>query len=131
MSKNRRIDIGGGESLGQNPFDALSGASLPQGPAQPAGRPPAAEKGGKAPRKRGRVEIRREKAGRGGKIVTTARNFEKTCQPEIEAWAAELRRRCGTGGTARPMAIELQGDRREEVFRFFEERGFRPVMAGG
>ncbi len=130
MSKNRRIDVGGGSSLGQNPFGALEAAGLPSG-LQGEIAKSAPEPARKELTKRGRVEIRREKAGRGGKTVTTATAFEKVSQPEIEKWAAELKKICGTGGTARPMAIEIQGDRRDEVFRFFEERGFRPVLAGG
>jgi len=129
MSKDRKVDVSGSNSLSQNPFGGLDSSELPSGtPVAPSSDK---KPEGKPMKNRGRVEIRREKAGRGGKTVTTATNFEKVCQPEIEAWAAELKKLCGTGGTARPKAIEIQGDRREEVFRYFAERGFRPVMAGG
>lgn len=138
MSKARgKIDMSGGESLRQNPFAGLEGmAPDPAAPraqdTAPGAQEPIRRRGDRAgPKSRGRVEIRREKSGRGGKVVTTATKFEKVSQPEIEAWAAELKKQCGTGGTSRPKGIEIQGDRREEVFRFFLDRGFRPVMAGG
>lgn len=131
MSKGRRIDTTGGGSLNQNPFGGLEAKGLPDLPAPPASENKAELPRKKEPRKRGRVEIRRVKAGRGGKIVTTATAFEKTGQTEIDGWAVELKKLCGTGGTAKPQAIEIQGDRREELLQFFQERGFRPVLAGG
>ena len=45
--------------------------------------------------------------------------------------ASELKRRCGTGGTLKDGAIEIQGDQREAVARILTEAGFRPVFAGG
>jgi translation initiation factor 1 len=131
VSRERKIDVGGGEALGQNPFAALEGAIVAPSNAPLPAKREAAVPARKEVKKRGRVEIRREKAGRGGKIVTTVTGFERVSQPEIEEWAGQLKRLCGTGGTAKPRGIEIQGDRRDEAFRFFEERGFRPVLAGG
>ena len=50
---------------------------------------------------------------------------------ELEALGKELRRLCGTGGTAKNGVIELQGDHRERVLAYFEERGRRVKRAGG
>ncbi len=43
----------------------------------------------------------------------------------------ELRRLCGTGGTAKNGVIELQGDHRDRVVAYFEERHRRVKRAGG
>ena len=109
-----------------NPFASLSGAGLPPGELiKPA---PAAE----APRKsRGRVDILRVKAGRGGKTVTVVKNFVGIGLPEKEKLAKDMHRSCGTGGTVKDGQIEIQGDQREAVARILTNAGFKPVMAGG
>jgi translation initiation factor 1 len=50
---------------------------------------------------------------------------------ELEAAGKELRRLCGTGGTAKNGTVELQGDHRDNVVAYFEERGRRVKRAGG
>ena len=50
---------------------------------------------------------------------------------ELDGIGAELRRLCGTGGTAKKGVVELQGDHRERVVAFFEARGRRVKRAGG
>jgi len=84
-----------------------------------------------SPKTRGRVDILREKAGRGGKTVTVARGFVGIGLPEKEALAKKMRAACGTGGTVKDGRIEIQGDKRPEVARILTEAGFRPVFAGG
>lgn len=127
--KKDKLDLSGGSSLGQSPFDALSGAGLP--PGSLPGPLHEAKPETKRHKSRGRVEIRREKSGRGGKTVTTASAFQGVCPQEQQDWVAQLRKKCGVGGTSRPGVIEIQGDRRDDLMRFFEEKGFRPVLAGG
>jgi translation initiation factor 1 len=134
MKGSRKVEVDGGNSLGQNPFGALDGVALPSATGPEASGPAPVQKagGGKAlPRSRGRIEIRREKSGRGGKIVTTASGFQGVCPAERDQWVSQLRKSCGAGGTAKPGAIEIQGDRRDQLFSFFAEKGFRPVLAGG
>lgn len=128
MSNGGKISTGGGESLGQNPFGALSNAGLPSlPPSAPGKSQPAA-----APAKnRGRVDILRETAGRGGKTVTVAANFIGIGLPEKELLAKKMRNACGAGGTVKEGRIEIQGDRREIVAKILTEAGFRPVFAGG
>lgn len=50
---------------------------------------------------------------------------------ELATVAAELRRRCGTGGTAKDGVVELQGDKRDAVLAHFGERGRRTKRMGG
>ncbi len=141
---NDKISTDGGQGLGQNPFAALSGAGLPQGnPGNTGNRIPDTGKGApgpgaakaaaaKAPEKnRGRVDIRRETGGRGGKTVTVADGFIGIGLPEKEQLAKKIRGAAGCGGTVKDGAIEIQGDQRETVARILREAGFRPVMAGG
>ena len=129
MSGSNKIPTNGGDALGQNPFGALSGTGLPSiplpaaGESNPVTRPPE--------KNRGRVDILRETAGRGGKTVTVVTNFTGIGLPEKEQLAKKMRNACGAGGTVKDGRIEIQGDRREIVAKILSEAGFRPVFAGG
>lgn len=129
MSSDGKIPVSGGESLGQNPFGTLTNSGLPSQSI------PVAAGGAKAAavpaKNRGRVDILRETAGRGGKTVTVATNFVGIGLPEKEQLAKKMRNACGAGGTVKDGRIEIQGDRREVVARILTEAGFRPVFAGG
>jgi translation initiation factor 1 len=121
---------GGEPGFGQNPFSALNSAGLPPGAAQPVGEPAAAAPR-IPPKNRGRVDILRQTAHRGGKTVTVVKNFVGIGLPEKERLAKAMQKACGTGGTVKEGQIEIQGDKRAEVARILAEAGFRPVMAGG
>jgi translation initiation factor 1 len=84
-----------------------------------------------APKNRGRVDIIRQTAHRGGKTVTVAMGFVGIGLPEKEKLAKAMQKSCGTGGTVKEGRIEIQGDKRAEVARILTEAGFRPVFAGG
>ena len=85
-----------------------------------------------APQKsRGRVDIIRQTAHRGGKTVTVVKGFTGIGQVEQETLAKEMQKACGTGGTVKDGRIEIQGDQREVVARILTDAGFRPVFAGG
>ncbi len=123
----RRVATDGGASLGQNPFGALSGA-LPSAPSTP---PPAPTASPVSTKSRGRVDVLRTTAGRGGKTVTVAKNFVGIGEPEKNALCKAMRGAAGCGGTVKDGQIEIQGDQREIVMRVLAEAGFRPVAAGG
>ncbi|MFO1487251.1 MAG: translation initiation factor [Verrucomicrobiota bacterium] len=125
MSSNKRVPTDGGQSLTQNPFAALSSEGLPTGPEAPVVETPAPKKN------RGRVDIIRQKAGRGGKTVTVVTGFVGIGLPEKESLAKQMQKACGVGGTVKDGHIEIQGDKREEAARILTEAGFRPVFAGG
>lgn len=80
---------------------------------------------------RGRVDIIRQKAHRGGKTVTVVTGFVGIGQAEKELLAKEMQRTCGAGGTVKEGRIEIQGDQRDVVARILANAGFRPVFAGG
>ena len=131
MANPKRIPTDGGQSFGHNHFDALSSEGLPPAPEHlPADSAPlSAAKPAK--KNRGRVDILRVKAGRGGKTVTVVKNFVGIGLPEKEQLAKAMQKACGTGGTVKDGQIEIQGDKRAEVARILSEANFRPVFAGG
>ena len=131
MADSKRIPTTGGPGLSHNPFAALSSEGLPPGPGHPplnSGQSPAIKP---AKKNRGRVDILRVKAGRGGKTVTLVKNFTGIGLPEKEQLAKTMQRVCGTGGTVKNGQIEIQGDKREEVARILIAANFQPVFAGG
>ncbi len=129
MAISKRIPTDGGTSFGHNPFDALSSDGLPPGPENSPTDSVSLSKPAK--KNRGRVDILRVKAGRGGKTVTVVKNFVGIGLPEKEQLARAMQRTCGTGGTVKNGQIEIQGDKRAEVARILTEANFHPVFAGG
>ncbi len=123
--KDGKIPTDGGQALGQNPFGALSGTNLPTASLPPSALRVQPEKN------RGRVDIKRTTAGRGGKTVTLVTGFVGIGLPEKEALCKKMRSACGCGGTVKDGAIEIQGDQRDTIARILGEAGFRPVFAGG
>lgn len=127
---------GGGEGRAADPFGALAGLGrLPAGPEDPlAGDKAATVKTslrGQKNTNRGRVDIVRQTAHRGGKGVTVARNFIGIGLAEKQELAKKMQKACGVGGTVKDGCIEIQGDKREEMKRILTEAGFKPVFAGG
>ncbi len=132
MSSSKRIPTDGGASLSYNPFGALSSEGLPEAPQNvPANSASPAAQQSKPKKNRGRVDIIRQKAGRGGKTVTVVNGFVGIGLPEKEQLAKKMQKVCGVGGTVKDGQIEIQGDKREDIARILEEAGFRPVFAGG
>jgi translation initiation factor 1 len=123
-----RIPTGGGGGLGQNPFEKLNLSGLPSGPSPGGTKFPVKAAPG---RNRGRVDIKREKGGRGGKTVTVVDGFIGIGLHEKEQLAKTMRSACGSGGTVKEGRIEIQGDQRDVVAKILTEAGFRPVFAGG
>ncbi len=111
-------------------LDALGGLSA--GPEAATPLPPVkTSKRGQKKTGRGRVDIVRQTAHRGGKGVTVAKNFTGIALAEKQDLAKKIQKACGVGGTVKDGNIEIQGDKREEVRRVLEEAGFNPVFAGG
>jgi len=78
----------------------------------------------------GIVRVRRETKGRGGKTVTTVSGVPLGGEA-LRNLASDLKRRCGTGGTAKDGVIEFQGDHRETIVAELSRRGFTAKVAGG
>ena len=110
-----------------NALDALS--NLPSG--SEGELPLKTSKRGQKNTNRGRVDIIRQTAHRGGKAVTVVKNFTGIGLPEKKELAKKMQKAFGVGGTVKDGCIEIQGDKREEVRGILEEAGFNPVFAGG
>lgn len=126
MSKDRRIQTDSSEVLSQNPFGNLNLGPLPSAPP-----PPVASATSTPAKNRGRVDIRLEKAGRGGKEVTVIYNFVGIGLPEKEQLCKKIKNLAGTGGTVKDGRIEIQGDQRTKAQTILQEAGFKPVLSGG
>jgi translation initiation factor 1 len=131
MADAKRISTDGGSGLTQTPFAALSSEGLPPESENPAADATDASATQPVRKHRGRVDILRVKAGRGGKTVTVVKNFTGIGLPEKEQLARAMQRACGTGGTVKNGQIEIQGDQRAAVARILTEANFHPVFAGG
>lgn len=133
MSKRAKDEIsteGSGRAFASNPFGALNADGLPSGPTPEQMQPKV--KVAKIPKSKGRVEVRREKAGRGGKTVTTLREFSTNIPlQDLEQMAFELKKSCACGGALKGRTIELQGDVCERVMTELVQRNYKPVRAGG
>lgn len=69
------------------------------------------------------AKLRIEKSGRGGKIVTVVHGLPRNTE-FLETLTQELKRICGTGGTATGDGVELQGDLRERVRELLRKKGY-------
>ena len=130
MSKKHKIRTVGGDALAANPFTTLDGSGLSKGEMKPpvtlSEQKPVKEKS------KGRVAVRREKAGRGGKTVTTLKDFPSHIPLNtLEAMTFELKKKCACGGTLKGRVVELQGDVCDRICAELKLRGYQAVRAGG
>lgn len=88
---------------------------------------PAAAKPAKKPLT---AKVGRETAGRRGKGVTTVFDLRLT-EDQLRELAADLKQRCGTGGTVKDGRIEIQGDQRDRIVAELEKLGYQVKRAGG
>ena len=135
-----KIETSGGDALVNNPFTSLGPIDTASETSTdtPLVKPAKSHTSKKTPVDKkssavmGRVEIRREKAGRGGKTVTTLQAFAThLSQSQLERLCYDLKKHCACGGTRKERTIELQGDVRERAFEFLQHLGFAPVRSGG
>lgn len=131
MKEKKRMSTDGEPAPWKSPFAALKNVELSAASAahpvtsRPDAAPPTPKKN------RGRVDIIRQTAHRGGKTVTVVTGFAGIGQAEKEHLAKSIQKACGAGGTVKEGRIEIQGDQRETAARILTNAGFRPVFAGG
>lgn len=115
-----------------SPFSVLAQLDLPRSPTSASDAEDAETAGTKTRAKdRGRLDIQRSTAHRGGKTVTVIKGFDGLARADIEQLAKALQKACGAGGTVKNGTIEIQGDQRNTALRILAAAGFRPVLAGG
>jgi len=78
----------------------------------------------------GAIRVGRETKGRAGKGVTTITGLALAAA-DIDALAAQLKRRCGSGGTVREGVIEIQGDHRDLIVAELAKLGWPAKRSGG
>jgi len=78
----------------------------------------------------GIVRVARETKGRKGKGVTVITGAPLASQ-ELEKLAADLKRKCGAGGTVKGGTIEIQGDHRDLLVAELTKRGYTVKRVGG
>ncbi len=78
----------------------------------------------------GAVRVARATQGRGGKVVSVITGVPLG-EAELATLAAELKRRCGSGGTVRDGVIEIQGEHRDTLVAELMKRGYEARRAGG
>ena len=128
MKEKKRIPTDGEPIQWKSPFAALGEVTLPPTMAE---QPPATYAKPAPKQHRGRVDIIRQTAHRGGKTVTVVTGFTGISQAEKERLAKSIQTACGAGGTVKEGRIEIQGDQRELIARMLTDAGFRPMFAGG
>ena len=128
-----KISTGSLSDFGSNPFASLDVQGLPEALPAPKREMKVFVKQEESNLGKGiRLEIRREKSGRGGKTVTTVRGIPPALGKETkDKLLKQMKSSLGTGGTWAGLEMELQGDRRAEVWEWLRAMGFRPVLAGG
>jgi translation initiation factor 1 len=78
----------------------------------------------------GVVRVGRETQGRKGKGVSVITGLGLP-PPALEALAAQLKKRCGAGGTVEDDRILIQGDHRDTLISELTGRGWTVKRAGG
>lgn len=104
---------------------ALGGAGL-----SASGKPVAAAVAAKAAAAsefKGKVVVRREKKGRGGKTATLVEGASIRAM-DRDALAKTLRKALGCGARAEGDAVVVQGDQRDAVQKWLEKRGAKVVI---
>ncbi len=127
MKKLRIAPFSPLESFVPNPFDTLSDEGLKVAPLPQKG----IDKRIIKQPKKGRLDIRREKAGRAGKTVTTISGVEAIPAAESEALLKRMKNECGAGGALKQGQFVIQGDHRDTLEAFLKAEGYQTVRAGG
>lgn len=69
------------------------------------------------------ARLRLSKAGRKGKTVTMVEGLPANTE-FLKTLARDLKKACGSGGTAGDRCVEIQGDQREVLRRVLTDRGW-------
>ncbi|ASM31379.1 stress response translation initiation inhibitor YciH [Serratia marcescens] len=78
----------------------------------------------------GIVRIQRQTSGRKGKGVCLITGVDLD-DAALDKLAAELKKKCGCGGSVKDGIIEIQGDKRDLLKQLLEAKGMKVKLAGG
>nr|WP_318381555.1 stress response translation initiation inhibitor YciH [uncultured Enterobacter sp.] len=82
------------------------------------------------PKGDGIVRIQRQTSGRKGKGVCLITGIDGSDET-LNVLAAELKKKCGCGGSVKEGVIEIQGDKRDLLKSLLEAKGMKVKLAGG
>ena len=76
------------------------------------------------------LRIQASRKGRKGKTVTIITGFQS--QPETLAnLLKQLKTQCGSGGTVKENALEIQGDHAQKLKQILSQLGYKTKISGG
>jgi translation initiation factor 1 len=76
------------------------------------------------------VEVRRETKGRKGSGVIVIRGLPLG-KADLNSFATHLKQKCGTGGTVKDGAVEIQGENCELIMEEIQKQGWKVKRTGG
>ncbi|WP_386692931.1 MULTISPECIES: stress response translation initiation inhibitor YciH [unclassified Lonepinella] len=82
------------------------------------------------PKGDGVVRIQRQTSGRKGVGVCVISGLELS-DDELKKLAADLKKRCGCGGSVKNGNIEIQGEKRDLLKQLLDQKGFVVKLTGG
>lgn len=71
--------------------------------------------------------LERDRKQRKGKTVTVVSGLTG----DLKKLQKELQKFCGAGGSVKENRIEIQGDQREKIAGFLQQKGFKTKFRGG
>ncbi|MBD2150623.1 translation initiation factor [Pseudanabaena sp. FACHB-1277] len=74
-----------------------------------------------------RVQVTRH--GKGGKTVTEVTGFQTT-EEILTKLTKQLKNQCGSGGTCKEQAIEIQGDHSQKILQILLSLGYKAKISG-
>jgi len=76
------------------------------------------------------LEAHLEKKGRGGKVAVLIKGFEGS-EDALKNLAKEVKNHCATGGSVKDGEIIIQGNLREKITKFLNNKGHKVKRVGG
>ncbi len=110
----------------------FTGAKRVDRPPEPPRPPGVAATPAAKPAKAHTLKLGRETKGRRGKGVTIVSDLPASLgESGVAELCTLLKNRCGTGGTVKDGAVEIQGDQRDRLTVELEKLGYKVKRAGG
>ncbi|MFV0365967.1 MAG: translation initiation factor [Mangrovibacterium sp.] len=88
------------------------------------------EKPRSVPNNKQQLYVEHDRKGRKGKSATLITGFEGNDE-ELNELAAELKKKCGVGGSARGGEILIQGNFVQKIMDMLQEKGYKVKRIGG